>query len=93
MSTSKRKAWRLKTDSLSKAVVHFKDGNTITFYSYDWKHRYSKRKDQQLGLNRLDKMVQSFGTSAGLTTIYDMTTHEKLARYYEGEPVDHKEDL
>lgn len=89
---SKRKGWKLQQDSLSKAIVHFKDKNTRTFYSYDWHHRYSKLRDQKLGLARLHKMITAFGTKAGLTTIYDIATRQRIARYYEGDPVDHTED-
>ncbi len=91
-NTPKRKAWKLQRDSLSKAVVRFKDKNTRTFYSYDWKHRFSKTRDAKMGLARLHKMIVIFGASAGLATIYDIATGNKIAQYFEGDPVDHHEN-
>lgn len=84
---SKRKGWRLKTDSLYKLIIWFKDKNVRTFYSYDWKHRYSKTLDSGMGLSRFKSLITNYGSKAGMAHIYETKTGKLIARYFEGEPI------
>ena len=51
--TAPKEGWKLKRDSLSKLLIYFKDGNVRTLWSLDWKHKYSKFIDRNIGLARL----------------------------------------
>lgn len=83
----KRKGWRLKTDSLYKLIIWFKDKNIRTFYSYDWRHRYSKTRDSGMGLSRFKKLIIQYGSKAGMAHIYETKTGKLIARYFEGDPI------
>jgi len=82
---SQKKGWKLGQDSATKLIVWFKDGNVRTMYSIDWKHRYSKTKDRQLGLARFRKKLKEYGPLAGTAEIYDKATGERIAQFYAGE--------
>ena len=56
--------WKLGRDSFTVLVAWFKDGNAITRFSLDWKHRFSKRRDRELGLSKLHSLVQKYGSNA-----------------------------
>ena len=58
-------AWKLGQDSFSKCISYFADGNTRTFYSLDWTHKFSKNRDRHLGLNRL--MTRTLGKNWNVT--------------------------
>ena len=78
------KGWKLKTDSSTKMIVWFKDGNVRTFYSLDWKHRLSKQKDREMGLARFRKKIQQYGSLADGIEIYEKDTGICIEKYYEG---------
>lgn len=82
MSTKKK--WRLKTDSLYKMIVWFKDGNIRTMYSMDWKHAYSPKKDPAIGLARLHTLIKRYGTLANRAEIYSIITKKRIASFVEG---------
>jgi len=85
--TAPKEGWKLKRDSLSKLLIYFKDGNVRTLWSLDWKHKYSKILDRNLGLARLRKKVTEYGTKADVAIIYDKQTGNEIEKYYEGTPV------
>lgn len=63
-------AWKLGQDSFHKLIVWFADGNIRTWYSIDWRHKHSKNKDPQLGLNRFRKKINEWGNRAKTVEIY-----------------------
>jgi hypothetical protein len=77
--------WKLGRDSYSKLVVYFKDGNVRTLWSLDWRHRYSKFRDRQTGIARLQKKIKDYGAKADVAIIYDKATGNPIAKYFEGE--------
>ncbi len=79
-----RGGWKLARDSYSKMVVYFKDGNTRTLWSIDWRHRYSKQRDRQTGVNRLRKKITEYGSRADVAIIYDKATGKPVAKFFEG---------
>ena len=79
--------WKLKRDSLSKLLVYFKDGNARTLWSLDWKNKYSRYLDRNLGLSRLRKMVKDYGVKADVAIIYDKATGQEIEKYFEGRAV------
>lgn len=85
--TAPQGGWKLKRDSLSKLLIYFKDGNVRTLWSLDWKHKYSKFLDRNLGLARLRKKVTEYGTKANTAIIYDKQTGNEIEKYFEGTPV------
>jgi len=48
----------LSQSALTKCIVWFYDGNICTFYSLDKKHKRS-RKNKELGIQRLEKMLMN----------------------------------
>lgn len=78
--------WKLKRDSETKMIVWFKDGNVRTFYSIDWKHRYSQEKSKEQGLSRFYKKIKEYGILAGTIEIYETSTGVRIAKFYEGIP-------
>jgi len=88
----KQKGWKLIRDSFSKLVVWFKDGNVRTFYSIDWKHKYSKQRDPHIGLARLRKKLSEWGSKAGVAEIYDKASGNRIAKFYEGIEIEPKDD-
>ncbi|MBI9036089.1 MAG: hypothetical protein JEZ03_16635 [Bacteroidales bacterium] len=76
--------WKLKRDSLSKLLIYFKDGNVRTLWSLDWKNKYSKFLDRNLGLSRLRKKVTEYGLQADVAIIYDKETGKEIEKYFEG---------
>jgi len=66
-------AWELKKDSSHKLIAWFNDGNSVTRYSLDWKHKYSKNYDPDLGLAKLRDLVNDYGTNARIACIYEYT--------------------
>jgi hypothetical protein len=85
--TAPKEGWKLKRDSLSKLLIYFKDGNVRTLWSLDWKHKYSKFIDRNIGLARLRKKVTEYGTKADAAIIYDKQTGNEIEKYFEGTPV------
>ncbi len=84
---TKPKQWRLKTDSLYKLIIWFKDKNVRTFYSYDWRHRYCKTLDSGMGVSRFKKLIANYGSKADMAHIYENKTGKLIARYFEGAPI------
>ena len=91
MTDKQKKGWKLGMDSFSKMIVWFKDGNTRTFYSLDWASKYSKIRDQEIGMTRLKRLVAKYGARANTVEIYDLGTGGIIAKYFEGVEVDHRE--
>lgn len=85
--TAPKEGWKLKRDSLSKLLIYFKDGNVRTLWSLDWKHKYSKFIDRNIGLARLRKRVTEYGAKADAAIIYDKQTGNEIEKYFEGTPV------
>lgn len=81
---SEKKGWKLGVDSETKLIVWFKDGNVRTMYSLDWKHKFSKVKDRNLGITRLRTLIKKYGPLAGTAEIYDKATGQRIARFYQG---------
>lgn len=81
---AQKKGWQLRKDSATKMVVWFKDGNVRLMYSIDWKHKLSKTKDKQLGLDRFRRKIKAYGPKAGVIEIYEKTTGQRLYKFYEG---------
>lgn len=79
--------WKIKRDSLSKLVVYFKDGNARTLWSLDWKHKFSKILNQNLGLLRLRNKVSEYGARADVAIIYDKKSGNEIDKYFEGKQV------
>ena len=92
MKETPKGGWKLIRDSFSKLIVWFKDGNIRTFYSIDWKHRYSKQRDRNIGMQRLHKMVTGWGNKAEGAEIYDKATGKLIAKFYEGTEVEPPDD-
>lgn len=76
--------WKLGADSFTKCVVYFADGNSRTFYSLDWTHKYSRNRDRQLGLSRLHRLISKWGQKAKVAIIYDNSTGEEIEKYNDG---------
>lgn len=80
--------WKLGPDSAYRLFAKFKDGKKVYRYSYDWKHRYSKVKDPQMGLDGLRDLVQDYGSNAEIAVIYEniygTTNGAEIERYIEG---------
>jgi hypothetical protein len=75
---------KLKRDSFTKMITYFKDGNARTWYSLDWKHRYSKTRDRNIGMKRHYDQLAKWGSLCGVAVIFDTSTGEKIAKFYEG---------
>ena len=84
MSIKPKNGWKLVRDSFTKLIVWFKDGNIRTFYSMDWKHKHSKFRDRTIGITRLKKLVCRWGNKASTAELYDTTTGQQIARFFEG---------
>lgn len=76
--------WKLGRDSFSKMICWFKDGNIRTMFSIDWRHRYSKIRDSNIGLERFKKKIAEYGSKADTIEVYDKATGKKIGKYYEG---------
>ena len=87
----RKKGWKLGRDSHSKMIVWFKDGNIRTLYSIDWRHRYSRIRDKQIGLERYRKKIEEYGSLASVIEIYDLSTGSLIGKYYEGIRVNHSQ--
>lgn len=81
---TQKKGWKLGQDSATKMIVWFKDGNVRTMYSIDWKHKFSKSKSKELGLQRFRKKIKEYGALAGTIEVYDKVTGLRIAKFYEG---------
>ncbi len=90
---AQKKGWKLGQDSFTKMIVWFKDGNVRTMYSIDWKHKLSKTISKETGLARFRKKIKEYGSLAGTIEIYDKTTGQRIAKFYEGieKPLDNTE--
>ena len=86
--------YKLGKDSFHKLIVWFVDGNARTRYSIDWKHRFSKTRDPQIGLNRFYKRIAVWGSQAQVVEIYvnnyGSKTGKKIERYEGGMKVEIK---
>ncbi len=78
--------WKLGQDSFTKMIVWFKDGNVRTMYSIDWKHKLSKTRNKETGLERFRKKIKQYGPLAGTIEIYDKETGLRIEKYYQGIP-------
>lgn len=79
--------WKIKRDSFAKLVVWFKDGNTRTFYSLDWKFPFSKHADQIIGIKRLEEKLKNWDAKCGYAILYDNQTGAEIKRYYQGKEI------
>jgi hypothetical protein len=77
-------AWKCGPDSLSKCIIYFPDGKGRLFYSLDWRHENSDIRDKELGLYRLRKLIQKYGSLARTSIIYDNVSRTEIERYYQG---------
>jgi hypothetical protein len=73
--------WKLKDDSLTYGDFTFKDGNVRRFYSIDWKSKYSKERNRELGLQRLYKLISKHSTQLVRVRICENLTNTILERY------------
>lgn len=92
MNEKPKGGWKLIRDSFSKLIVWFKDGNVRTFYSIDWKHKHAKYRDRNIGLARLRKKVSEWGNKADTAELYDTSTGERIAKFYEGTEIELDDD-
>lgn len=83
--------WKLGRDSYTKMITWYADGNIRTWYSLDWRHRYSPARDRQLGMLRHYRRLRQWGRRCTTAVIYDTATGLPLAKYREGEPVSPEE--
>ncbi len=60
------------------------DGKTGTFFSRDWKHKFSKTRSPTLGLNRLRKLISKWNGQAKVAIIYELENRTEIERYYKG---------
>ncbi len=80
-------AWKLGQDSFHKLIVWFADGNIRTWYSIDWRHKYTQNRDAQVGLNRFYKKINEWGDKAKTVEIYKNELGkggEKIEVYHNG---------
>jgi len=76
--------WKLKRDSLSKMVIYMAPrSGRIVRYSYDWKT--DKTRDQplrqELGLDRLEKMLFTKFQGFHHAIVYDMESDTQIREY------------
>lgn len=84
--------WKLGRHSFTKLITWFKDGNIRTWYSLDWRHKYSKKRDRNLGMARHRNRLTKWGNLCGTAEIYDNTTGERIAKFYEGVEVSNEDE-
>jgi len=77
--------WKLGRDSLTKLWVRFKDGNQRERYSLDWKGKDSKHRDRSLGIERLERLVRTYGPTVEMARIYDLQTDKVIAEWHKGQ--------
>jgi hypothetical protein len=70
-------------NSLTKAIVYFKDGNKRTFHSRDLA-RTDAVPNRQLGISRLRKMVYNWKEAVETAILYDNRTGEEVMKFREG---------
>lgn len=75
--------WKHRRDSFTKMITYYKDGNAFTWYSLDWKHKYSKTRDRNLGMARHHNRLAKWGALCGVAEIYDTATGKKIEKFYE----------
>lgn len=76
--------WKIKEHSLYKMIVWFADGNIRTFYSLDWKNKYSQTRDATLGLRRLTSLAQTYGSRAKTIMLYQKRSNRLVAKFIDG---------
>ena len=81
---TQKKGWKLGQDSFTKMIVWFKDGNVRTMYSIDWRHKLSRTRSKETGLERFRKKIKQYGPLAGTIEIYDKASGQRIAKFYEG---------
>jgi len=79
--------WRQKRDSFTKMITWFVDGNVRTWYSWDWKHRYSKKRDRSIGMARHRTRITKWGRLCRTAEIYDVLTGKLLHKFSEGREI------
>ena len=75
------KPWKLGTDSASKLIVWFQDGNIRTFYSLDWRSPHSKHKNPGLGIRRLHNLALRYLPYMQQAILYDQESGQEICRY------------
>jgi hypothetical protein len=76
--------WKLKTDSLTKAILFATNGDKFTRYSMDWVHQNSKTRSKDLGLSRLRILIAKYASTTETAIIYDNISGEELEKYKSG---------
>ena len=84
MESRPAKGWKLGRDSYSKMIVWFSDGNIRTMFSIDWRHRYSRQRDRQIGIQRYQKKIAEYGSRARSIEVYDKFSGKLIYKYHEG---------
>lgn len=86
--------WKCGPDSFRKLIVWFVDGNIRTLYSLDWRHEFSKTRDERIGLERLYDEIAEWGSRAKVVEIYEniygTKAGKKLERFEYGMKVEIK---
>lgn len=76
--------WKIERDSLSKAIVYFRDGNVRTFWSFDWTYQFARRY-RTVGLIGLrTRIVTRFGFTSHVILIIDSLSNEVIEKYIRG---------
>jgi hypothetical protein len=75
--------WKLINDSFTYAHFFFKDGNIRKFYSIDWKHKKSKSRDRQIGINRLRVLIAKHAPFTECAIIYENNGSNQIIEKYE----------
>lgn len=76
-----RRPWRLGTDSATRLVVWFQDGNIRSFYSLDWRSPHSRQKNPRLGIRRLHTLALRYLPHMKCAILYDQATGAEICRY------------
>ena len=87
MDKRPKDGWKLKRDSLTKLVIYYSDGNVRTFYSLDWKSRYSPWRSRKKGLTGLLALVGKHGPMSDAALVYDNGSGQELYKFFRGEPM------
>lgn len=97
-NTVPKGGWKLGQDSFNVFVVWFQDGNVRTMYSLDWKHKFSRMRDEKIGWARYELLVTKYGANARNILISKndsaVPRERTLLRYYqEGVQVEITDEL
>ncbi len=80
--------WKIGRNSFSKMICWFRDGNIRTMFSIDWKHKFSKSRDRNIGLNRFDKKIKEYGTKAQTIEVYDKESGKRIGKFIQGKKIE-----